>query len=258
MLKHTENETEASFAAKVRVTPEELAAAVAVLEARKQGASGTIAIGDAVDELLLDSSPSDILREVETRREQQAGKRKKKKLTVQYAWSVAVIALTCGGLALSPTHHTSPRRTAAVAPWFTLSGVPDEQQVYVDTPGLEQIVGGQAPAQIPVYKSSQGIRWGVIKHSGKVYVQGYALQMSEKHMQGRDFDLYNAEDADITGREKGYIVRQDGKMMRDVKIILAIQTFSYDDAQQEADRARITVCDVHTDSHLWDNFEHGR
>ena len=55
MLKHEDNpQISSQSAAKVRVTPEELAAAITALQIRKEGQTGTIAIGDAVEELGLD------------------------------------------------------------------------------------------------------------------------------------------------------------------------------------------------------------
>ena len=52
MLKHEDNsQTPFPSAAQVRVTPEELAAAITALQIRKEGQPGTIAIGDAVEEL---------------------------------------------------------------------------------------------------------------------------------------------------------------------------------------------------------------
>lgn len=58
-------------AAQVRVTPQELAAALARLEARQGGLDGTIPLGDAVQELGLNATPEELLREIEAGRAQQ-------------------------------------------------------------------------------------------------------------------------------------------------------------------------------------------
>ena len=69
MLKHEENaETPARSAAQVRVTPEELAAAITRLEARQGGLDGTIPLGEAVQELGLNTTPEELLREIEAGR----------------------------------------------------------------------------------------------------------------------------------------------------------------------------------------------
>ncbi len=62
-------------AAQTRVTPEELAHAIATLEARRLDAervqAGTIPIGEAVRELNLDATPEEVLAEVRTQRQAQ-------------------------------------------------------------------------------------------------------------------------------------------------------------------------------------------
>lgn len=65
-------------AASARVTPEELAQAVARIEARQAGQirqqEATIPIGQAVEELGLDVAPEDILAEVQAQRGQAVGR----------------------------------------------------------------------------------------------------------------------------------------------------------------------------------------
>jgi ABC-type Na+ efflux pump permease subunit len=73
MLKH-ETETVPEYqspsqpAEHVRVTPEELAAAIASVEARKEQLAGTISLGDAVNELNLSATPEELLAAVEAKR----------------------------------------------------------------------------------------------------------------------------------------------------------------------------------------------
>lgn len=65
----------AAEAAKVRVTPEELVRAMAAIEARREQEArerdGTIAIGDAVQELGLNATPEEILAAVQAQRVRQ-------------------------------------------------------------------------------------------------------------------------------------------------------------------------------------------
>ncbi len=74
MLNHTENETEPVPAAQTRIKTEELARAVAAIEARRQGEAqalvGTLVIGEAVEELSLDMTPEEILAEVRSQQEE--------------------------------------------------------------------------------------------------------------------------------------------------------------------------------------------
>lgn len=256
MLKHEDSqETPPRTAAQVRVTPEELADAIATLQAGKEGTAGTISIGDVVEELSLDSTPEEILETVEARREQRTHSRRKKRRG-WLALGAALAAVGTAGVAFRP--HTRVASVASVASpqIHSLADVKDEQQTYVDTHGLKQIIEGAMPAQVQTYPFSQGIRWGLIKHSGKVYVQAYTLQLSEKQIESKMFDLHNVEDADLTGRAPGYIVVSSGTLYPDVKVTLPIQAFRYQDSQQSENQAKITVSDVHPDNHLWDKFEH--
>lgn len=94
MLKHEDNpqaqpQTPPSSAAQVRVTPEELAAAVTALQIRKEGQPGTIAIGDAVEELGLDVTPEEVLAEVQARRQAKPKKSDNCAVSVLF-WELAL------------------------------------------------------------------------------------------------------------------------------------------------------------------------
>ncbi len=267
MLKQTEHtETPATNAASVRVTPEELAAALAHLDAGRDGQDGKIAIGRAVEELSLDAAPEDILRAVEAARQQGARRRRsrRRRLAALLAGLVAVGGLGTAKWALSP--RPAPAASIA-APVRTLSALGNEQQAYVDTPGLIQAIHGAPAAQGKIYPDRTGIRWGIIKHDGKVYVQAYSLQTSEQRLkenktvdlpleEGNTIALHNAEDADIVGGEKGYIVFSPTVRVPDSKLTLPIHAFQYNNAQQSENQAKIMVSAIHPDDYLWDNFEH--
>ncbi len=258
MLRQQTDESDALPAERVRVTPEELADAIATLQAGKEDMAGTISIGDAVEELSLDATPEEILRTVESRRAHRVSSRRKKRRS-WLALAAALVAVGAAGVAFRPHTQSAASVTSVTTPrTTTLADVPNEQQVFVDTHGLKQIIEGTSPAQVQTYPNSQGIRWGLIKHDGRVYVQAYTFQTSEAQIAGEAVDLYNVEDADLTGREKGYIILDSGTMYHDVKVTLPVQAFRYQNSQQLTDQAKITVTNAHPDDHLWDKFEHGR
>ena len=251
MLKQTEHtDTPTPSAASVRVTPEELAAALAHLDAGRAGQDGKIAIGRAVEELSLDAAPEDILRAVEIARQQTARRRqiKRRGLAALLVGLAAIGGLGATKWALSPRH--APAAPAAAAPIQTLFALPDEQQAFVDTRGLMQAIHGLPAAQVRVYSDGADIRWGIIKHGGKVYVQAYALKTTERKMQTGTFDIYNTE-TEYPGSLPVYL---DGGT--DVSITLPLQGFQCRDTQVTVVYATLTVADAHTDDHLWDYFEH--
>lgn len=262
MLKHQDNsqpQPPTQPAAQVRVTPEELAAAVTALQIRKEGAPGTIAIGDAVDELGLDATPEEVLAEVEARRRVAP---KKRRITI---WSYCLLALGLSGVLLGvrlagvavvnkfasipPTAVTFPRAGS-------LAAVGNEQTAYIDTRGLKQIIGGTPEAQIRVYPHSEIIRWGLIKHDGQTYIQAYTPTTTERTMQAGTFNIFNFENADLNGSAKGLIYLGGGNYDTDVKITLPVRGFKCLDTQQLGQQAKVTITNAHTDDHLWDNFEH--
>lgn len=254
MLKHEPSEEALSQpAAQVRVTPEELAAALSHLDAGSAGRDGKIAIGKAVEELSLDAAPEDILRAVEAARQQTAHRRRNKRrsLSALLAGLAAVGGLGAAKLVFSPrTVPAAPTVIIVAAPVSTLAALKDEQSAYVDTHGLMQAIHGVPAAQVQIYPDSTGVRWGIIKYGCKVYVQGYSLKTTERKMQTGTFDIYNTE-TESPGSLPVYL---DGGT--DVSITLPLQGFQCRDTQQTGDYAKLTLADTHTDDHLWDNFEH--
>lgn len=254
ILKQTEHADEPTVsAAQVRVTPEELAAALSHLETSSAGRDGKIAIGKAVEELSLDAAPEDILRAVEAGRQQSARRRRNRRrgVTALIAGLAAIGGLGAAKVVLSPrTVPAAPVVTVVAAPVSTLAALKDEQSAYVDTHGLMQAIHGAPAAQVQIYPDSTGVRWGIIKHGGKVYVQGYSLKTTERKMQTGTFDIYN-HDTQSPGNLPVYL---DGGT--DVSITLPLQEFQCRDTQQTDNYAKLTLADAHTDDHLWDNFEH--
>ena len=217
MLKQDQPEEQA---ATVRVTPEELAAAVAALESRKQGASGTLTIGNAVEELALDAAPEDILREVEARRERgrrqtqaRAGRRK-------WALSLASSLLCLMGLGIySVTGSSSSiqdRMTPGTAPFnleprllaldrtsrhpviSTLAEAPTDKTLYCDSYAIEVAAmsrNAQMEPQREIIQSGADMNWPVVKHGKDLYVRGWIrLPLSREAAKLADVEVFNRPD----------------------------------------------------------------
>ena len=213
MLRHDQEEQ----AAQVRVTPEELTAAVAVLEARKQGASRTIAIGDAIEELSLDSSPEDIFREVQTRRECVRGRQRTAAWRRKWAISLAAFCFGFTGfvvygevssqypdssqlvpaavpfalepriLALDPA---APRRTIS-----TLAEAPDGKTVYCSVDAIETAAMSRNVQMGPQREISQPpaeLNWPVVKYGKDLFVRGWVrMPLSKEAAKLADVEVFN-------------------------------------------------------------------
>ena len=263
MLKHEDSPQAPPHtppAAQVRVTPEELAAAITSLQIRKEGQPGTIAIGDAVEELGLDVTPEEVLAEVQARRTKPKLRRDYRALVCAFA-CVALFAVTESVTALHRpgTLRMDPISATNATQADTLSEVGDEQQVYVDMHGLRQLTSGEAESQVKIYRhvipQYKAEDWGVIKHDGKVYMQGYVVRSTEKQLAGKTFSLYNTED--IMYREHPDIEPRlfvGQNYQEDAQVTLPVQRLQVTDSQQADRKAMVTVSDVHPDNQLWDEF----
>ena len=205
MLKHDFIEEPA---ARIRVTPEELAAALARLEARREGEAGTtISIGEAVSELGVMAAPEAVWAEVQAARAQQTKAWKKRPTHRQRLALLSAAGLGLIGLIgwWSTPHAANDQNTPAVAvlapqpapapisfnpdllvgdthgKLVMLSEVGDNQPVrcrYGDGSFQQFIPGDNAPL------------WELIKHGGKIYVRGRTLPMSPK--------VFSSYGADVT------------------------------------------------------------
>lgn len=209
MLKHEDNpQSSPQSAAQIRVTPEELAVALARLEARREGETdGTISIGEAVSELGVTATPEAIWAEVQAARVQQATARTKRPTHRQRLALLSAMGLGLIGLIgwWSTPHAADDQATPAVAlpapqpvparisfqsdllvgdahgKLVMLSEVGDNHPVrcrYGDGSFQQFIPGDNAP------------QWQLIKHDGKVYVRGRTLPMSPK--------VFSSYGADVT------------------------------------------------------------
>ena len=229
MLKHEDN-TQSSAqppsqpASEVRVTPEELAAAITHLEAQKDShqrqADGTVAIGDVVEQLGLNTTPEEILVEIEAGRRTQAFQRGTRMSLKQRLGLLVTAGLLFTGLVVvevrsefagSPT----PRNDASAA-IVTPSFVPQPHRMLVnpdllvgDASGklvLLSEVGDNQPVHC-TYNSgrfqqynpgSASATWTLVKYDGQLYVRGWLLKMSPKVLQTEGADVSAVKDSEFT------------------------------------------------------------
>lgn len=208
MLKH-ENPEEHP-AAHVRVTPEELTAAVAALEARRQGIPDTLAIGDAVTELSLTNTPEDILREVQARREREQKQRRRTAIKRKWAASLS-LSLFCllgfglysavgsgfsddthpewGPLIPSTTPFAMEARVLALDPASpkhtitTLAEAPDGKTVDCSPDALNALArcrNRQWGTERGISQWPSELYWPVVKHGRDVFVRGWIRQRFSK------------------------------------------------------------------------------
>ena len=215
MLKQEINPEEQ--AAKVRVTPEELVAAVAALEARKQGASVTIAIGDAVDELSLDNSPEDILREVQARREGVRGRQRTASRRRKWVISLAASCFCFTGFVVygevSNHYPDSSQIIPAATPFAleprilaldpaasrrtisTLAEAPDGKTIYCNADAIEAAAMSRNVQRGPQQEISQPpaeLNWPVVKYGKDLYVRGWVrMPLSKEAAKLADVEVFN-------------------------------------------------------------------
>lgn len=199
MLKHEDSpEMPLQPAAQVRVTPQELAEALARLEARQGEREGTIPLGDAVQELGLSATPEELLREVEAGRARHQASRPRTRLAK--AGRTAAAALACGllllvGLFAFRSEAPAPSVAVAVSAPVTPSAAPitTPPNLLVRQPDhkmvlLSEVADGQpvfcdlaatdTGAKLADFAPGDG-HWTLIKHGGKVYVRGWIGDMSD-------------------------------------------------------------------------------
>lgn len=195
MLKHEDNpQTQSPPAAQVRVTPEELAAAITALQIRKEGQPGTIAIGDAVEELGLDVTPEEVLAEVQARQQQAASKKRVsrgRQFILGLGLAGVLLGLTVDGNGLLHRIDGSDARQASTdmtplsikaAPNLTVgdaSGKIETLSEVGDNQPVRCTFDNQSSTLQYYYPSSSAL-WTLIKHHGRVYVRGWMLNVSQK------------------------------------------------------------------------------
>ena len=204
MMRQELGETVPLPAAQARVTPQELAAAITRLEARRDGeAAGTISIGEAVTELGLTATPEAVWAEVQAARAQQITARQKRpshrqRLALLSGLGMALIGLV-GWWSVPHVAESQAPATAAVTPPppqaapepITL----DPNLLVQDASGklvmLSEAADGQPvkcffsdttpPQFLPfTLDNNPAGAWTLIKHEGRVYVRGWIPRISTK------------------------------------------------------------------------------
>lgn len=217
MLKQTEKDVSA---AQVRVTPEELAAAITRLEARKDAshrkAEGTVSIGEVVQQLGLDSTPEEVLAEVQAGQTEQ-GKKRRRRLSARERFSLALATVLIGYTvwAAIPYMGGNPSSSANLAPTISFTPsvsyqathiLPDPNLLVTDTSGklvMLSEVGDNQPVHCSYHSGrfqqySPGDysgNWTLIKHDGRIYIRGWMYKMSQKALQANGADISGAESA---------------------------------------------------------------
>ena len=194
MLKHEDNPQNPSPppsqpAAKVRVTPEELAAAITRLEARKDShqhqADGTVAIGDVVQELSLTLSPEDIEAEINQQRAERSSVKTRRKGDTR---GFRLLAVAIGIAWISTFSSQLPRQPPGMSTLSASSTLLVQDSI---RGGKILRTLGEMPNDKPVLcmfdqtynsgftsYSEPRDAWIIIKHDGKVYLRGWTERMS--------------------------------------------------------------------------------
>lgn len=189
-------------AADERVTPRELAEAVAAVERRHADPprqDGRISLGEAVEQLGLDATPEELLAEVESRRRAEAlfrfAQAQRRRRVRWGATVLAAGALWAGGVVgaaqvqrratppLSTVTYSAPspvdparivvtERTAAGPVVKTLAEVPEGAPALVRPDVLSRVIDidGTSRAAIDWH---EGQSWTLVRRANRVYLRGY-------------------------------------------------------------------------------------
>ena len=217
MLKNQDTVPEPPISvSKARVTPEELTAALAVIEKRRQAeaarVAGTIPLDEAISELHLDSTPDEIWTEVQKQRSQASETRSEQanqapgiqpfmafqRQKRRRFWRRLIPAtFLCYGLSyfgILPHSWSGTTRSAPVL--RPLAQVPIGAEVYADDTALAQAAAGKPLTQITVSENAAGNRWRLVKIGAHVYLRGYIVSTdSLQSLQGKPLSLYSDDNS---------------------------------------------------------------
>jgi hypothetical protein len=257
--------------ARQRVTPEELAKALAAIEARKEqserDAAGTIPIGEAVQQLGFDSSADEIWNEVQTQRQQnhwQTQTRLPRKTRRALIAGVCVAGLVLAGIGLHMQPSDNESQNVSDVPTQqiimpqspqtvikTLAEIPNNGSFYCDEATAQKILSRTAPTPaqvlvtngIPATGQQQSVSWTFTNHAGKIYVHGFTTPRSPAAMRVGPIDISNI-DIDNTGA---------GGTNDNQSVALAVGTFHIDSIGAAGINNIMTVSGIHPDSHFRDS-----
>ena len=246
MLKHEDNpqaQPHTPPAAQVRVTPEELAAAITTLQIRKEGQPGTIAIGDAVEELGLDVTPEEVLAEMQARR--QVPKPKKKRDYLALATGISAVGLAGLGMFVAWNHLTMPvtqhiRVDQASVTVKDASG----RQAFLSEVKDGQVFqcrisnGGVVPTALSFLPGGTRPTWTLIKHNGKIYVRGWMPRVSNQVLQ-----------------TEGALICVERDLQDPVAVTLPLEGFKAAPSTGGGDSVdEIWATDIHLDGHAYEKW----
>ena len=244
-------------AAQTRVTAQELADAVAALEARKEETArrehNTIAIGEAVQQLELEATPDEILAEVRALRARQGAgatvpsKVRQRRVVPGLVGSAAVLFLLAGLTGVrsirsgAPVQVASPHTQPAGPVIRTIGEIGNGAPFFCDGKTLNAImdrVGGNRPAALAETLVETGTKrenyWALVKHDGALYLRGWTAPMSEQALRVGSVELYNEPGSDglpgshglhgyeptpLTLRVGDFQIDREGYLSRTVRVL---------------------------------------
>jgi hypothetical protein len=219
MLHHqTDSTEETSVSANARVTPEELAKALAAIEARQEQSAtetaNTIPIGDAIRQLGFDASSDEIWTEVQAQRQSQVQTirtrmPRKVRLRLWLAACAGVFGLV-GIISAIDTQNTTSNVQITAPPMQmmmppaprtfikTLAEIQNHETFYCDADTAEKILKGSVPlSQIlvtdgaPTQGQEISSSWEFTKNNGKLSLHGFMAPRSPAAMQAGEIPIYN-------------------------------------------------------------------
>ena len=250
-----------------RVTPEELAKALAAVEARKEQSAreteGTIPIGEAVRQLGFDVTPDEVWAEVQAQRTQgRRGSRPRRRFRMMGLIMLPVVVgvgLVLARLPASKSDIPKPALPAALtasADLTVLDGIGPKRhlETLAEVPEDHPVQATMCSCGVEFGEyDSQENTWTLIKHSGRLYVRGWTLPMTEAVMRSRaSIKVVNDKGLKTFGPEVG----PEG--LPDVRVTLALDSFkrvpnpnpNADSDPMEGDYFEAT--DIHLDKHAWE------
>ncbi len=250
MLRHAEQPVEQDAAGQLRVSPDELTKALAAIDARRHKDSNdrenTISIGDAVRELSLEATPEEIRAEVEKQRANSTQQPKQRRFR---SLGLSIIVGCLAYVALLGAREQGQQTPLSSV---TLSASPS--MLVQDNMGRGNMLQtlGEVPENRPVrcmFDESQNSdltsftsnndAWTLLKHSGKVYLRGWTMQMSEMaRQQAGQMAIYNQKPT-----ENG---------VRFVPITLPLDAFKC--ISEQSGNFELVATDIHLDQHAWEKW----
>jgi len=258
-------------AAEARAMPEELAAAITRLEARKDTTQrqreGTVPIGEVVRQLGIDATPEEVLAEVQAGHAEQ-GKKQNRRLSLKQRLS---LLLAAGAVVIGytmcvnyPYMVASPTSSVATAPTIAVIPAGNNQASHIhldpnllvsDAYGklvmLSEVVDNQ-PVHCYYYNGSFHpyspgsalVSWTLIKHEGKTYVRGWMPRMSKQ--------VLEADGADIcASKSEGAFVVPVTLLVSGFKVLSA----SADNIQNAVQDSAFHAQDIHIDNHTYEKWQ---